>query len=366
MSKELITNRQGFTLLVIFTMCNAYSLLFGADCGRDVWFAYLVAAALAVLLWALMTRSFERRPYGSFFEMLDAAFGKYFGHAITVLLAVYAILSCTTSMGLFSRFTQLTSLSKTPQIVLPLLLLLLAAWALKSGLEVLARGASLLFYFVMITFFYFVIFGIPLLDIRNITPVFEDGILRPLRSALTIFTNQFGDTLLLFAIYPSIRRAPNRRRTMVCAMLTAGLAASVIALFTVLTIGGNQTGAEFFPVFTILSIRNIGGYIQHMEILTSVAMTFFVFIRQTLSLYFIATAFSHLFHTTAYQRLLTPLALLITSGAQLLYWNMMSLRARIEGNLNLYILIPLQFILPVITSLLLLRYKPEPDLQKNE
>ena len=61
-----------------------------------------------------------------------------------------------------------------------------------------------------------------------------------------------------------------------------GVFAAVIALITVLTIGGNQTGAEFFPVFTILSIRNIGGYIRHMEILTSIAMTFFVFIRATL------------------------------------------------------------------------------------
>lgn len=358
MTKEIITNRQGFTLLVIFTMCNAYSLLFGADCGRDIWIAYLLAAALAVLLWALLTRSFERRPYGSLFEMLSAAFGNVGGRVVTALLCVYAALSCTTSLALFGRFTQLTALSKTPQLLLPLLLLLLAAWGLKSGLEVVARGASMLFYFVIITFLYFVIFGVPLLDVRNITPVLADGILRPARSALSIFTNQFGDTLLLFAVYPSIRRAPNRRRTMICAMLCAGIFAAVIALITVLTIGGNQTGAEFFPVFTILSIRNIGGYIRHMEILTSIAMTFFVFIRATLCLYFIANACSHLFSARGYQRILTPIALLIASGTQLLYWDMMSLRARIESNWNLYILIPLQLILPVVTVLLLRRYPP--------
>ena len=292
--------------------------------------------------------------------MLDTAFGKIIGHTVTALLSIYALLSCTTSMGLFGRFTQLTALSKTPQIVLPLLLLLLAVWSLKSGLEVLSRGASLLFYFAITTFVYFIIFGIPMLDIRNLFPILENGILPPVRSALTIFTNQFGDTLLLFSIYPSIRRSPNRRRTMILAMITAALATSLIAFFTVLTLGEEQMMSEFFPVFTTLSIRNIGGYIQHMEILTSIAMTFFVFIRQTVSLYFAATAISHLFHTTAYQRILTPLALLIASGTQLLYWNMMSLRARIEGNLNLYILLPLQLVLPCImcSSLLIKRKKP--------
>lgn len=364
MSKEIITNRQGFTLLVTFTMCNAYSLLFGASIGRDLWLAYLFAAILAILIWATITKVFERNPDLDFFSMMDYAFGKILGHIITFILLVYAFLSCTTSMSLFGRFAQLTALPKTPQIILPLLILLLAAWALKSGLEVLARGASLLFYFIITTFIYFVIFSLPLINLRNILPILQNGILPPLKSALTIFTNQFGDVLLLLAIYPNIRRAPARRKTMMWAMVASGLAMFIISTMTVFTLGGKQTSSEFFPVFSIMAIRNIGGYIQHTEILTSIAMTFFVFIRQTLCLYFIAKGFQYLFHTTAYQRLLTPLALLTVSGTQLLYSNMVGMIARIEGDQNLYLILPLQLLLPLLVCVfILIKNRKHPNLE---
>ena len=350
---EVITNRQGFTLLITFTMCNAYSMLFGTASGRDVWISHIVAGLLALLVWYAVTAQFEKHGHTSFFDMLDCAFGKIFGHIICGALLVYSLLSATTSLGIFSRFTQLTSLSKTPQIILPLLLLLLAAWALKSGIEVLARGAGLFFYFALLTFVYFVIFGIPLLDARNITPVFENGVLPTFKSALTVFTNQFGDLILLLAIYPKIKNTKSRRKVQLAGLACAVIATSIIALFTVMTIGPEQVQSEFFPVFTTLSIRNVAGFVQHTEILTSIAMTFFVFIRQTVTLYFAANALAHLFHLSAHERLVTPLALLIASGTQLLYFNMMSLRSRIEGNLNLYILLPLQFLLPCIMCLIL-------------
>lgn len=352
---ENISPRHSFILLVTFTLCNSYSMLFGTDCGRDVWLAHLLAALLSFLIWLAFTQTFDKKSYPSFFDMIDGAFGIFLGHTITFLLILYAILSATTSLSLFGRFTQLTALSKTPPIILPLIISLLAAISLKSGISTLARSANLMFYFAIFTFLSFIIFGLPLLDFKNLFPMLEDGILPPLKSSLSIFTNQFGDTLLLFAIYPKIKG--KRRKTMLLAILCATLVTSLIALFTIATLGETQVVSDFFPVFTTLSIRNIGGYIQHTEIITSISMAFFIFIRQAVTLYFTASALSHLFHIKERSRLLVPLSLLITSGSQLMYLNMMSLRTRIEGNLNLCILLPVLLVFPIILSFLAKRKK---------
>ncbi len=350
---ETISTKQGISLVITFILCNSYSLLFGADCGKDVWLAYIFASVLAALIWWLLSAVLDKHDFNSFFEMMDFAFGRVTGKVLSAILLLYALLSCTTSMALFGRFTQLTALTKTPQIVLPLAILVLAAWGLKSGLRILSQGNTLLFYFALFTFVCFIFFGLPQLDVKNITPILENGILPTAKSALTVFTNQFGDALLLFCIYPHIRKSAKRRKAMLIALISATAMVSVIAAFTVLTLGGVQVANEFFPVFTILSIRNVGAYIQHMEILTSVAMTFFIFVRQTVSLYFAATAIAHIFKTRSFSAYLLPLALIISSGTQLLYWNMMSLRSRIEGNLNLYILLPLQLLLPCIMGVIL-------------
>ncbi len=354
---QKLSSRAGFTLLVTFTMCNAYSMLFGTNCGRDVWLAHLIASAFAILIWALFTGTFERNACTSFFDMIDHAFGKIVGHIFIAILILYALLSATTSLSLFSRFTQLTALSKTPPVILPLIISLLAALSLRAGISTLSRGTDLFFYFAIATFAAFIFFGLPVLDIKNIFPILDRGILPPIKSSLSIFTNQFGDTLLLFALYPEIKKQ-NRRKSMLLAVLTATIATSIIALFTIMTIGEKQLMADFFPVFTTLSIRNIGGYIQHTEIITSIAMAFFIFIRQAVTLYFTASAFAHLFHIKEREHLLVPLSLLVASGSQLMYINMPSLRARIEGDLNLYILLPILLLFPcVLCTILLIKRK---------
>lgn len=350
---KTLSPRQGFTLLVTFTMCNAYSMLFGTDCGRDVWLAHIISSLFAILVWALFTKTFEQGSYSSFYDMIDSAFGKIIGHIFVAVLILYALLSATTTLSLFGRFTQLTALPKTPPIILPLIISLLAAFSLKSGISALSRGANLFFYFAVFTFFAFMFFGLPVLNLKNLFPILEDGIFPPLKSSLSIFTNQFGDTLLLFAIYPEISKK-SRRKSMLWAIFTATTATSIIALFTIMTIGETQLISDFFPVFTTLSIRNIGGYIQHTEIITSIAMAFFIFIRQAVTLYFTASAFAHLFHIKEKVHLYIPLSLLTTSGSQLMYLNMMSLRARIEGNLNLYILLPILLVFPCALCLSLL------------
>ncbi|MEG2570897.1 MAG: hypothetical protein RSA70_05620, partial [Clostridia bacterium] len=98
--------------------------------------------------------------------------------------------------------------------------------------------------------------------------------------------------------------------------------------------------------------------IQHMEIVTSIAMTFFVFTRQALTLYFIASGLAHLAHVSVYRKFLVPTALIIVSVTQLLYWNMMSLRARLEGDLNLYIALPITLVFPLIFAVIERRRAP--------
>ncbi|MEG2858003.1 MAG: GerAB/ArcD/ProY family transporter, partial [Clostridia bacterium] len=206
MPEEAITNRQAATLAVTFIICNAYSLIYGTSSGRDVWIAYIAATILAIFVWSLATRRMERSPGKSFFAIVELSFGRIFGRVIIVTLVLFALLSCTTSIGLFTRAAQLTALSKTPQIILPLAMLLCAAWSLYGGLSVIARTASLLFYFSIATFLYFLLSGLPLLDLRNIMPIMSHNLLNTARSALSVFTNEFGDMILLLAMYTEIKR----------------------------------------------------------------------------------------------------------------------------------------------------------------
>jgi len=347
---ETISNKQGFTLIICFILCNCFTYLY----GNGDWLSYIFSSLFAILIWWLLSALMENHGFNSFFEILDFAFGRIAGKVFAFILLIYVLLSSTTTITVFGKFTQISALAKTPQIVLPFIILLLAALSLKSGLRILSHGATLLFYFAVITLVSFVFFSFPQLDAKNILPVAEYGLFPIFRNTLSVFTNQFGDIIILLCIYPHIKKNSRRMKTLLWAVVVSCALVSLIALFTVMILGKSQTSSEFFPVFTTLSIRGIGSYIQHMEILTSIALTFFVFIRQVVNLYFATLAISHIFKTKTYKKFLIPSALIVTALSLILYPSIISLNYRVESNMNLYILLPLQLVLPTILGAILI------------
>lgn len=349
MGKESITNRQACILTILYVMTNCFSVLYGVSAGRDVWIAYVLAAVASCLLWYFISKVSDKYPNTDFFTLLKQSLGGPLSFIITLLLALYSFLSIASSVADFGKFTQLTALSKTPQMIIPLLLLILSAYVLRSGIEVLARCASLLTPFVLFVFIYFLFFGIGFVKSDTLTPILSNGITPVTRSAMSVFVNHFGRNILLVSLLHNIKKnKKGRARGILWGVIIGSAAVCMIALSTVATLGQSVTASEFYPVFTVLSIRNVGGFIQHMEIVTSIASAFFIFFRTAIGLYFLSRAIAFLFKQTNFRAQLIPLALLSISMTQLLYRNTMYLRKSLESNLTLSLIIPLQLIIPAL------------------
>ena len=346
---ERISNRQACVLTVLYIMTNCFSVLYGVSAGRDLWISHIIAAAISCLLWWLISKACDSFPGCDFFTLLRRTLSRPVAWVITLLLTLFSITAIATSVAAFGKFTQLTALSNTPQIILPLLILLLAAYSLRSGIEVLARCASIIIPFIAFVFFYFLFFGAELVRPENLVPLLENGPLPILRASMSIFINQFGNTVLLLPLIGNISPEKSRRsRGILWGMIIGSASMCLIALSTVATLGQAQTAAEFYPIYTALSVHNIGGFIQHMEILTSLASTFFVLFRAALGLNFLALSVKHLFGGTSARTHLIPLSLIIVSITQFLYGNTMVLRKSMESNISVLIAAPLQFILPTV------------------
>lgn len=355
MLKECITQKQACSIAILYVMTNSFSTLYGVNAGRDVWISYALAQAASALVWILLHYACKRNPSLGFFKLCEKGFGRILGSVFIFLLAVYAFLSMATSVSEFGRFTQLTALSKTPLIIIPMLIILLAVYVLKSGIEVLARCASLAIPFAAFVVLYFFSFGSDSVKPETLSPLLENGFNPVIRQALNIFVNQFGRTLLLAVLIKNIKpgKSSSRCTGLILGVVIGSTAVTLIALSTVATLGQAQTASEFYPIFTVLSIRNVGGFIQHMEILTCIAGTVFLFFRAALGLYFTVCALSHLFKESDYKIFSLPVALLAVSATQLLHWNAMSLRRASEGDMAIVLITPLLMVLPVLLCAIL-------------
>ncbi len=347
MKSDTLSARSSFLLSFLFLTENSYSLLFASDCGRFVWLSYLLAGMLATILAYLLSRRIQKQD---FFQTLDRLFPKPLGKLIALLLALYAFLSLATSLSIFGRFNQVTALSETPTIILPTLVVLIAIRACRAGIGAIARVGNFVILFIVAVFIVFSLLGINFLAPGALLPLTPNHTPTIFRGALAVFVNQLGDFFLLSILYQHIE-GKKASRAMAHGVLAASVVLTIISLITVMTLGERGILSDSFPVFTVLSIRSVGNFIQHLEILSSVAMTLVIFFKVSISLYCIASALKHVFSLPDYRAIVFPTGIFLSGVTQLLYRDMLSLRTQLESPVSLFVALPIQLLLPLLICL---------------
>lgn len=350
MQRDEITNGAGAAIVVLVIMTNGYSVMAGSAAGRSVFIAHIAAGLLALLGAWWLTSVCEKAPDKTFFDAITFACGSFFGRAIALIFSLFSLVTCVISLTVFSRFVQITALPQTPQIILPLIIILIAALSNRRGLFAAAGSARLLIWFFAAVFLVFVLFGIKWTDPRLLIPDFKAPE-KILAGAGEVFLNRFGASFALMAVYTRMEKTPARRKTFMLALFGASLALAVISLMTVATLGEETSAVDFYPVFTAMSVRGIGGFIQHTETLASIAMTLCLFFKSAVCLAFSEDMLTGTFKALRRQGISVPLALICAAATQIIYRDISSLRGMVEWKsgagavVAIYVLLPLLLVL---------------------
>ena len=351
MKNEKISNMTGAILCALALLTNAYSVVPGVAAGGAVWVADILATSLALICTAAFCSSCDRFPDETFFGVLKKSFGKTFGIILALVFSIFALLTCAVSLTVFSRFVQITSLPQTPQIIIPLLLIFVSALAVKGQkLRCPSQTAWLLVWFAASVFVFFVFSSLSQIKSNLMTLAkFENFKILP--SVGEVFLNRFGLIPAFVAVYTKMSEVKTRRAYMLSSVAVAGTGLAVISAISVITLGEELAKADFYPVYTAMSLRRVGGFVRHTEILASVAMTICLFFKGCICLAFASEMINGVFNTNEKSFSSLPLALITASATQLIYRDISSLRGLLEWKggafyfLSFFIALPLALFL---------------------
>lgn len=350
MRSDKITNGAGAALSALTIMTNGYSVMLGSEAGRDSWIAHLLAGAVALFCAWFLIKLCDGFPEKTFYEVIEISLGSFFGKAVAGVLALLSLVTCVISLTVFSRFVQITSLPQTPQIILPLLIIIIAALSLRRGLRAAAGSARLLFWFSAAVSAVFALFGMKWMDFSLLLPVGENigGILK---STGEIFLNRFGTIPALMAVYTRMQKGSRRRLFFLSSVAGASAALVLISAVTVATLGAETAKADFYPIYTAMTVRGIGGFIQHTEILACIAMTLSLFFKSAVCLLFSDDMLTGLFNTARREGVAMPLALICAASTQIIYRDISSLRGMMEWKSGAVAVVAFYIILPAVLVL---------------
>lgn len=329
MPGEKISKLSGGALAALVIMTNSYSVLPGMATGKAVWAAHLIASFAAFLCVLCIILVCERHPDKNFFGALSSDIGKIPAGIISAVFAFFAALTCIISLMVFSRFVQVTALPRTPQIIIPLLIILTAALSLRGGISAPSGAAVLLIWFSIAVFFIFALFGIKNMGVRGLIPDFSESE-KLLIGAGEVFLNRFSAIPAFAVIYPRIISGKKRKASFLISVAAAAAALTVISSVTVATLGKTTASLDFYPVYTAMSVRGVGGFIQHTEILACIAMTHCLYFKCAVCLAFCEETLLDIFSADRGRGIAIPLALIFASLTQIIYKDISSLRGMVE------------------------------------
>ncbi|TCO74965.1 GerAB/ArcD/ProY family transporter [Marinisporobacter balticus] len=319
MHKEVISDREGICLVILFISGSTLAMPTGAAAGRDLWLAILFAIVIAIPILLIYAKLLSLFLGKDLFDILEYGFGKIIGKGIGILFIWFAFHLGVLSIRNIGEFPVTVSLPETPIPIFTLSMIMLAIWIVKEGIEVLGRWANIFVLFNAPIPSMIILMLIPIMDINNIQPILYDGINPLLKGTFEAFAFPFAETVLFTMIVSSLKTKKSSYNIYIKGLLLGGMLILGVSLTEVLVLGPDLYGATFFPNHVVARKVDIGETLQRMEVIVILATTTASFLKMSVCLLAVCNGIAKIFNLDDYRGFVTPIGLLMFNFAIFIY-----------------------------------------------
>jgi spore germination protein KB len=190
-----------------------------------------------------------------------------------------------------------------------IVVVLVAAYAVFSGLEVIARINEILLPIGLIILIFIAVINIPYLDLTKLLPILYDGFAPSLKGTLFIQTWML-EIVVFLQILPYIKNKKKIRISMNISIGFLGISLQV-GVMTIAVFGVALTGKLLFPALDYVRYAKLGHYIQNLDISIMIVWISGIFIKIAFSYFAGTLALAQLFGLKSYRKIIIPVGIII-------------------------------------------------------
>lgn len=325
MNNEVISDRQGINLLILFMFGSTLVLGTGGQAKNDTWIAILLAVLFSVPVLIVYSRLLSVNQGKDLFDIINIVFGKYIGKLVALLYIWFPFHLGALVLRNFGEFINAVALPETPKIVPMIIYAGLVIYVVKVGIETLSKCAD---FFVIIAIGLIILFAfltIPEMDIENLRPILGNGIGPVLQGALTAFSFPFGETVVFIAVLPSLKTRNSSYRVYLTSLIIGGFFVVIVSVRNILVLGADTIAQVYFPSYTAIARVNIGNFFTRLEIAVSTVFLLSGFVKISICLMAACRGVSKLFGYDDYRFTVIPVGLLMVNLSYIVYDNIMEM-----------------------------------------
>ena len=314
MEKAKISASQLFILMVLFELGSALLVPLAIDAKQDAWLAILLGMVVSFFLLLVYHQLYWYYPDLLPTEYIQKIVGKVPGAVIAFLYLFYFMYDASRILRDFGEMLLTFAYPETPLFIANALLILVIIYMVRKGIEVIARSGELLFIlmFMLSVIGFILIVSSGLIDMTNLQPVLEEGIVPVLK---VVFTQTlyfpFAEVFVFTMILPYLNNPKKVRLTMFCATGLSGINLILTMLINISVLGVDLTARSQFPLLSTVQTIQVADFLERLDVFFMLALVIGIFFKISILFYAAVIGSASLFKVKSPSRLCYPLGLVV-------------------------------------------------------
>ncbi|NPV26498.1 MAG: endospore germination permease [Firmicutes bacterium] len=320
---------------------------------QDAWLAGLLATGFGLGITLLLTALWRRLPDQNLIQAAEIILGKWPGRLVSLFYLWWLLHTTAAISQEFGDIVLIGFLPETPFIVIILVGIALSAYAVRSGLEVIARLNLVFLPLVISLLLLSHLLVINVMDGKNLLPVGETGLSNLVKGAIPT-TAWLGELVVMWMFLPCLNQNHEVRTASLTGILVTGLLFVLTDLIVVAVFGPVQVASFVISTLNAARMIHIAASIERVEAFTLGIWVFGGVVK--ISLFYLAFVYglAEWLKLRDYRPLVLPAGGLIVAMGMLNYRNIVELFHFAGKSWPVYSLLTVEVGLPVLMLLVAL------------
>ncbi|WP_028401724.1 GerAB/ArcD/ProY family transporter [Ectobacillus panaciterrae] len=295
--------------LIISTAILNIPIITGRFAHHDMWISPILASLNGFLTAFIVYQLHKIYPKETIIQYSQHIMGRILGKILGFVILFIFLHVCGIIAREYADFIIAAVLHKTPMVVITGSIILVCAFAVRGGVEVLGRVAQIFIPLLMLPLLLFVLL-IPQFKPENLFPIMEHGIMPPIMGATGVIV-WFGEIFLISMLLPFLT---DREKGMKWSMISVvvGMLTMVYLNIVIIFLLGESAITYRFPVFLGFRYISVANFFENLESLVVAMWVMGAFIKLSVFYYALVLGTAQWLHLSDYRPLVFPFGFLTT------------------------------------------------------
>ncbi|ACV63359.1 spore germination protein [Desulfofarcimen acetoxidans DSM 771] len=345
MSQQSISNKDLMFLIISFLIGTAIMQITPAlvkEARQDAWLSLLISMILSIVLAKLLISLQRLFPNQSLIQYSVNILGYPIGKAISGIFLWFAFFLSALILRNIGDFVQALILPHTPLVIIHTIIMIIIAYAIRSGLEVFTRVIIIILPLSILFFLIISTLNLPQLEINRIVPFMENGYKPLIRGAIVGVSFPFGEILIFSMILFQTNHSKQYDKFIIYGIIFAYIFLVLSILRTISALGVESTIRYIYPI-----IETVQESSSILTILVTLNWFAFAFSKLSICFYALTSGLAQWFNIKYYQAIVTPMGVIIIAFSTFMYSNYTE-EVYYAYKINPYFKIPIEFGIPFL------------------